>query len=308
MVRILFFFLFLINVSAFSQDVIQKRNGARIETTVVNSSLYSITYRLLNSSDTNLYTVPKTDLKRINYANGSTEFFANSKSTRIVRNKVEDQARYTTLKINPLSPLFGHTQIGVERQIDKGRYLEYTISLIGLGQQSYGPLYPYNINFSLQDPKGQRGLSMGIGYKLFISNQDNFLEKSIAYGQGFYVRPSVYLGGFNFNAYEIQQSTLRYYKRDAFYGSIVIEPGFQCSITRDLSFDVYAGLGYVFDNIDYLESSYADDGFGNNGSIAIGNSYMYSVLRLSENAPGLAMTGGVKLGWTINKKSASKKK
>jgi hypothetical protein len=308
MTRILLLFVLLVHINAFSQDVIQKQNGARIEATVINSSLYSISYRLFNSNDTTLYTMPKTDLKKISYANGSSELFANSRSNTKERNRDEDRSRYFTFKINPLSPLFGHTQIGLEQQIDKSRYLEYTFSLIGAGQKTYGGQGYFTNYFSSEIPKKQLGLSIGLGYKIFISNYDNRVEQSIARGQGFYLRPSIYIGGFSFNAIQIQSQNVNFLKKEMFYGAMVIEPGFQFSLTKDISIDFYAGLGYVFDNLDYLESSYVDNGFGYFGSIDIGYSYMYSVLRLSENAPGLAMTGGVKLGWTINKKSASKKK
>jgi hypothetical protein len=308
MARILFLIVLLVHINAFSQDLIQKQNGGRIEAVVVNSSLYSITYRLFNSNDTTLYTVPKTDLRKISYANGSSEVFSNSRSNTKERNTDEDRPRYFTFKINPLSPLFGHTQIGLEQQIDKGRYLEYTFSLIGAGQKTYGGQGYITNFFGSEIAKKQLGLSVGLGYKILISNHDNRVEKSIANSQGFYLRPSIYIGGFSFNAIQLQSQNINFLKKEMFYGAMVIEPGFQFSLTKDMTIDFYAGLGYIFDNLDYLESSYVDNGFGYFGSIDIGYSYMYSVLRLSENSPGLAITAGVKLGWTINKKSASKKK
>jgi hypothetical protein len=106
-----------VNISN-AQDVIQKQNGVKIDATVISSGLSSISYRLFNSIDTTIYTIPKGDLKRIVYANGSAEVFVKSKTISKVSNNYDKGNGKYTLKVNPLSPLFGHSQLSLEHQID----------------------------------------------------------------------------------------------------------------------------------------------------------------------------------------------
>lgn len=306
------FFLLLVAFSvnnAFGQDVIQKQNGNKIDVTIISSNLSSISYRLSNSNDTVIYTIPKVELKRITYANGNTEVFVKTKVTSKLQKNISKGYGLSIIKINPLSPLFGHTQLSYEHQIDKSNSIEYFVSFIGAGLGSRGPSsFRMNNGSDLRVYKNQAGLSLGIGYKLYITNQDNRINKLNSLASGFYIKPSVYLGGFQYNSYDVKNSALIMQEQSSVFGAIVLEPGFQFLVTKNLTVDFYAGLGYVFDDSDYDKLAYLDDGFGYGGAIGIGYSYMYSALRLSENSPGLAMTGGVKLGWTINKKSPSKKK
>lgn len=303
--------IFTANISN-AQDVIQKQNGVKIDATVISSGLSSISYRLFNSIDTTIYTIPKGDLKRIVYANGNAEVFVKSKTISKVRNNYDKENGNYTLKINPLSPLFGHTQLSFEQQIDNSNSIEYIVSFIGAGINSGRPtsiIYRNDFNNFKFEKKNQAGVSLGVGYKIFIRNQENKLNKVNQIASGFYLKPTAYLGWMSYNSYDIinNSNLIRGYNSSLF-GALVLEPGFKLVVTKNLSVDFYIGLGYVFDNIDYEKSAFLDDGFGyGGGAIDIGYSYAYSILRLSEQSPGLAITGGVKLGWILNKKSSLNK-
>jgi hypothetical protein len=246
-----------VNISN-AQDVIQKQNGVKIDATVISSGLSSISYRLFNSIDTTIYTIPKGDLKRFVYANGSAEVFVKSKTISKVSNNYDKGNGKYTLKVNPLSPLFGHSQLSLEHQIDNSNSIEYIVSFIGAGINSGRPtsiIYRNEFNNFKFEKKNQAGVSLGVGYKIFIGNQENKLNKVSQVASGFYLKPTAYLGWMSYNSYDIinNSSIIRRYNNSLF-GALVLEPGFQLVVTKNLSVDFYIGLGYVFDNIDLYDS------------------------------------------------------
>jgi hypothetical protein len=308
MIRILFFLTALICFSSSkAQDVLYKQNGNKVNVIILNGGLDFLSYRLYNSVDTTVYTISKKELKKITYANGNSETYAKVKKANA------DGSNYN-FRINPLSPLFGYMQVGVEQRLNSTSSLEINLSFIGLGINSQGPAsLRQTINFnnpSIWDKKNQSGASIAFGYKVFMSDQSARFSQSNLTHTGLYIKPTIYAGGFGYNSYNAINNPSGF-SRDlnkVFFAALIIEPGLQLAITRHLTFETYLGIGFVFDNIDRYKSSFADDAFGYDSNLLNGGAYLYNIYRISENSPGLAMTGGVKLGWTLNSKSTSKKK
>jgi hypothetical protein len=275
----------------------------------LNGGLDFLSYRLYNSVDTTVYTISKKKLKKITYANGKSETYAK------VKRAIPFGSHYN-FRINPLSPLFGYTQIGFEQRLNSASSTEFNFSFIGIGNNAQGPTsLRESLNFNNPNSwgkKNQIGGSMAFGYKLFMSDQSARFSQSNLTHTGLYIKPTIYIGGFEYNFYDVYPFTFREFiergSATVFFAALIIEPGLQLAITRHLTFETYLGIGFVFDNIDRYKSSFADDAFGYDSNLLNGGAYLYNIYRISENSPGLAMTGGVKLGWTFNSKSTSKKK
>jgi hypothetical protein len=291
--QIIFLILSLLLVKlSDAQDILYKYKGNAINVQIVNSTLDSISYRLLYSLDTGIYTISKNDIKKIIYSNGRVETFEIA-----TKSADKNNTKSILFKINPLSPLFGHTQIGIEKQLKSNSSFEFTLSFIGAGVRIGNPSNLYSGQYQLPAYKNQLGGSFGLGYRLYLNNP-TIKKKHPALG-GLYIKPTIYGGAFGYNAYYFGQfSNIMKERYTAVFGSAMLEVGVQVVVTKNFHVDFYSGVGYSFDNLKTTLAEYYDD------PAIWGN--LYTVQRLSQSPPGVALSGGVKLGWKFTKKGIKK--
>jgi hypothetical protein len=279
MKRLALFCLTLFIVTAIlAQDKIYPKKGSVIKAKVIEIGVDEIKYKLFDDPDGPVHVVEKDRVLKIEYENGRKEtYVSNLKDPELYADQ-----RKNALKINFLSPLFGHTQLSFEHSMRPGRSFEITASLIGLGKSSRLYFYNYD-NQTVEYRRSARGLGVGAGYK-FIKVPD-FITKGIKYShllQGFYVKPNFYAGVYGQNVVDEKNSQLVIDRQTVFYGSLQIELGKQLILGEKVTFDFYFGLGYALDNIkDDDEDYYAN--------------YHFSVIRGGEGV-GLAASGGLRFG------------
>jgi hypothetical protein len=214
------------------------------------------------------------------------------------------------IKLNAVSPLFGHTQFGIEKQISKNNSIEFSFSFIGAGVSSRAPIsinnYPEFRPYLIND-KNQYGFSFGAGYRVYLNREIKGNNKTAPFLGGFYLKPSIYLGGFSYDEYNIRLNSFLFAERkNVLFAALMLEPGLQLSVTKNFYFDIHAGVGYSFDNLNSKSATYREDLLSANTSGK--NAFLYSVLRVSQTSPGLALNGGIKLGWRLNRFSIKKNK
>ncbi|WP_290710953.1 hypothetical protein, partial [Flavihumibacter sp. CACIAM 22H1] len=194
----LFFACFLCSIVALAQDKIHKKDGQIIAAKVTEVGVDEIKYLLEGEMNGPVYVIEKIRLIKIVFANGRVETY---------HQKLKDPALYqdqrkNALKLNFLSPLFGHTWLSYERSLAPGRSIDLSLSLIGLGKSiSFDDYYydPVSGN-SQRYRRGAVGAAIGVGYK-FIKTPD-FLNRDIRYAhilQGSYFKPVFYLGAYGEN-------------------------------------------------------------------------------------------------------------
>lgn len=211
------------------------------------------------------------------------------------------ESNHYILKLNPFSPLNGHTQFGVERQLNRRSSAVLSFSIIGAGINAYNPesTSGYNtlkINNSLR--KNQFGFSIGASYKLFLQNQAKLVYQQNNFPSGFFVGTTLYMGRFKYTSHYIYQDFgLIKGSEKVNYAALIVEPGFQFAITRNLNLEIYSGIGYAIDNQDPIFSKFYSANYGK--SLRLANSNLYSVMRVPKKNNGLAISGGLKLGWVI---------
>lgn len=285
----LFVTLCLASLTATAHDKIHKKGGEVIMARILEIGVDEVKYKLFAEPDGPSYGIEKDRIIRIEFENGRTESY---------KSNLKDPELYTgqsrnAIKINFLSPLFGHTQLGYERSLKPGRSLEFTASLIGLGRHD-------NVDMDYYDPvvgyttvkRNAGGLGLGVGYK-FIRTPD-FINRSIRYAhllQGTYIKPVFYTGVYGENYVVSKGGTYEKKKETTVFGALNIELGKQWVFSELFVVDLYGGIGYAVDNI--------TDRASWNGASDEYQAHHFTVLR-TMRSPGLALSGGLKIGLMLN--------
>ncbi|MCG7858599.1 hypothetical protein MD537_16575 [Flavihumibacter sediminis] len=295
--RLLSIFLILLfcGLKSFSQDKIYKKGGSTLKVKILEIGVDEIRYKLFEEPEGPAYAIEKDRILKIVFESGRTETYqSNLKDPELYAGQSRN-----AIKLNFLSPIFGHTQLGYERSLAPGRSIEATVSIIGLGRNDMVELSYYDPNIGYREVKrNAAGLGLGIGYK-FIRTPD-FINRSVRYAhllQGSYIKPVFYTGVYGENILEYKTNTVNTKRTTTFYGALNVELGKQWVFSDVFLVDIYGGLGYAFDNVK------SDD---NNWSSASDEytAHHFSVIRTTRS-PGLAFSGGLKLGMMLGKKKTN---
>ncbi len=287
--------LLLEALSLHSQDKIHKKRGDVITAKITEVGVDEIKYRLEAEPDGPVYVIEKYRLAKIVFANGRVETY---------HSRLKDPSLYTgqqksAIKINFLSPLFGHTLLNYEKSKAPGRSLEFSLSLIGLGsnfsfdEYYYDPITGNEVKYR----RGALGAAFGFGYK-FIKTPD-FLSRNIRYAhllQGSYFKPVAYLGSYRENILEHKPGGLLKDHRLVVYGSLMTEFGKQWVVAEKVVLDMYFGVGYAFDNVD--EDSHI------NASADEYSAYHYTNIKVGR-IPALALNTGFRIGILLGQEKSS---
>lgn len=292
----LFLLLFLLlALKGFAQDKIYlKSQKAPLEVFVVEVGANEIKYKAWDSSYI-ISTVAKKDVTKIIFKSGRTQSFPISPTAS---NITQHQKQYL-IKAGLLSPLFGSTDLYLEKPIKRNRSVEYQVKIIGLGKPtSYQPN-----NQVYYGPA--KGASLGIGMKYFKNPIYPDPVASDKLLQGCYIKPM-----FNITYYRYDQTTVNrsnnipYRENQAavLSSNISVELGKQWRWDNNFSLEIYGQLGWGVDyNSSKPVSKYNNP---NNSGLSYpsdSNTGGYPNLGYPQfGDAGLIMGAGLKLGYLLN--------
>jgi hypothetical protein len=282
-------------VSLQAQDKIYKKDGQIISAKVTEVGVDEIKYLLYEEITGPVYVIEKMLLIKIVFANGRVETY---------HHQLKDPSLYAdqkkaALKLNFLSPLFGHTLLTYEKSRAPGRSIELSLSIIGLGKNISFDDYYYDpiTGLSMDYRRGGAGAAVGFGYK-FIKTPD-FLNRNIRYAhilQGSYFKPVAYLGTYSENIIRQKNNGIEKDRRTTVYGSLMMEFGKQWVVADRVVLDMFFGVGYGFDNIndEATYNSYSDEY----------SAYHYTNIKVGK-APALALNTGFRIGILLGQEKSS---
>ncbi len=271
--------------TAFSQDIIFKRNGTQVKGKIIEVGTSEIKYKLPDNPDGPLYAMDKNTISKVVYENGRIENYVND---------IKDAENYSgqlrrALKFDFLAPLIGYSQFSYEQSTGVGKSYEVSLGIIGLGKRTQ--LDYYDNSFRSVKRK-QAGLFASAGYK--FNKLPDFLFGRTRFShimQGAYAKPVFYLGHYSENQVIYKSATNTYVvdKQKVTFGALQIEFGNQFVFGEKFLMDLYWGLGYGADN----KNKNNENTFG--GDISAFN---YANARLGKS-PGFSTTFGLKAGLLI---------
>jgi hypothetical protein len=283
--------LILLFSFSYSQDKIYRNNGKIVEAKILEIGSDEIKYKEFNNPDGPIYILETDKIKKIVFANGTSQKFEDN---------YKDPERYAgqlknALKLNFLSPLYGYTEIGFERNTGVGRGYEFSLGIIGLGKSE---TLQYSSGELETVKRGQAGVFISGGYK--FGKLPDFIifgkTKMTHLMQGTYVKPILYFGHYKENQIlDKGNSTYEVGKQNVTFGALQIELGHQWVFSNKFLMDLYWGFGYGADNkkdaYQYTGSEYYDDYDGV-------DAFNYANARAGKS-PGFSLTFGLKVGWLI---------
>ena len=253
-------------------------------------------------------TLDKQDVVKIVYANG--EVF-------MVNNPLKDFAVYNGQhrwngKIDLLSPLLGYTNLFLEHSVKPGRSVEYQLNLIGLGKDQELSYSGFNGNYLSGATFKARGIGLGIGTKfLRLPDYVNGQVRLRHILQGSYIKPAVSASYYSRNFLATDSIGITTLKRKPVFS---INPsvtfGRQFILDNTISLEMYATIGYSFDNVRSQERKVQNDKmqtFYFPGNEPFNN---FGATRFSSGDFGLTLNTGIRIGYLfdVKKKKAADKR
>jgi len=250
-------------------------------------------------------TLDKQDVLKIVYSNG--EVF-------MINNPLKDFAVYSgqkkwNAKLDLLSPLLGHTNLYLEHSQKPGRSVEYQLNLIGLGKDQELYYTGYNGNYINGARFGAKGVGLGYGVKfLRLPDYINGQVRLRHILQGSYIKPAVSLAYYSRNF--IGTDTLgntSLQRKPVFAINPSVTFGRQFILDNTISLELYASIGYSFDNVRKQEKKVQNDRQQPvylNPDNSPFNGFGYT--RFSSGDFGLSMSGGVRIGYLFDVKKTAK--
>jgi hypothetical protein len=238
----LFFLVLLLSAQfLYGQDRILKQNNEIVNCLILNIEEDAVKYKFPGHPADSIFSISKEAVAKVVFENGVELVFDENKSE--VQGIVV--AKNGAIKMEFLSPLSGNTTFAYERKLQRGRSIEGTIGIIGLGVYAPKP--------------NAGGLLLKAGYK-FIFIPDQF-QHGLQYTQplrGSYLKPEIMIGFYAANmeyyydhyvteyGYSYYTSSTKSRHTSVFSAALQLVMGKQWIIDNTLMLDVYAGVGYGF--------------------------------------------------------------
>jgi hypothetical protein len=282
--------LLLMAVISFAQDKIYtKMQEQPIEGEVIEVSVNEVKYKPVDRP-LPIITIDKQDVIKIVYKNGQV---------MMINNPLKDYSVYSdqhkwNLKVSLLSPLVGHTQFFLERSMKPGRSIEYELNIIGLGknQRMYDEFYTGRHKLDAM------GAGVGIGLKLLrLPDYVNGQVRLRHIMQGSYIKPAISLNVYGRNFADYDGGTER---KLVYAVNPNITLGKQWILDNTVSIDIYATLGYSFDNVRANQKEVLNDAgvvvdFQDNVPF---NGFGYT--RFGSSDFGLSLGAGIRVGYLFD--------
>lgn len=229
---------FLLNVTAFSQDIIHMRTGEVLEVYVTKIGVDEISYTLTKESRLEI-SVDKTQVSEIILEDG-TRYTFDLDGLSLAPIDYNSQKRQA-LKVGIFSPLWGYFRVEYERNLKPGHSLLITANVIGLG-----------MNFN---DENQSGFGASVGYK-FMTNPTYYQsrQKRAHRMMGSYLMVEAATNIFSKEMY--MYNTVDYTTSKAlvsmFTGALIFSYGKQFVFGNIAVLDYSVGAGYGFRNTYYI--------------------------------------------------------
>ena len=271
---ILFLTLFLVGAVGFSQDKIVKKGGEILEVKILEISPNEIKYYIFSDPEGPIYIMDKDRILEVVFENGRVERY----QSPLKDSELYLDQKKNAVKMNFISPILGYTQLAYERSLKPGRGYEASLGIIGLGQNQRANGWN---NYEFDEKP--RGLFGSFGLK-FIRIPD-FTTNNQKYGhilQGTYVKPELMVGHFTRKVYSY--NLMRTERLKNTYGALLVNVGKQWIFSDIFLLDLYAGMGYVYQN----KTHHNVDNYNFNGRL-------YGIVA-GDRETSFAMSGGFRIG------------
>jgi hypothetical protein len=245
----------------------------------VNST--EVKYKFPNDSFPILY-FPKSEVRRIVLANGTVLDLEKEE-------ELNPDLRVSSVKFAFLGPIFNQLGFSYERYVSNRMSYEFNLTGIGFG---------HNLEAGYEEPFG--GYAR-FGVKWMTTSGANIKTNPERVLTGFYIKPEITYGQFkidytddNYYSYYYSRS---YPDKQVYFGSLMLNMGYQCVFRGGFTLDTYLGLGYFIskESPSRSNSSWYYNNYGK-------EYYHYAFMAFDNDLNPLAISMGVKLGYTFTTK------
>jgi len=289
------FFMCIAAVKVVAQtDTLITKNKEKIPCKITEVNENEVKYKKASYMDGPSYTMDKTKLTYIIYANGEKELIKEDELS--VNQTAEIIDRRRAIKFEPFAPVSNKFVIGYEQVLKVGMNLEVKVGLIN-SNMSQNYLYGSRSYFTTG------GFFKG-GVK-FLLGQDYYV-KGMKYAhplKGRYIRIDAILTNFKSIdvpfSYNVNSGGYIYYmnaKTDVSttaYG-LMLNYGRQFILGNIMTLDYYVGIGYTGHSVSYSNSHVPSNTYGD----FLSTSYYYSHTTFG-NLTAVAINAGLTLGFVL---------
>ncbi|HTN16647.1 MAG TPA: hypothetical protein VL092_03130 [Chitinophagaceae bacterium] len=241
--------------------------------------------------------INKLDAEKIVFKSGRVQYFTDPLDDF---NFYKGQKRWIA-KVGILSPAFGYTDLYLEKSLKPGKSVEFQANIIGLGKN----MFYYNNYTNTDLYLNQRGVSVGAGIKVLrmpdfeVSNR-----KLLHILQGSYLKPNIMVGYYqrDFIVLDPVTSVYKTMKKDIIISQLAVNFGKQWILDNTFSLEVYGSLGLGVDNFRSQQNKIKKDNMPVSPYLEDENMPYrnFGYTKFGRGDAGLAIGGGVKLGYLFN--------
>ncbi len=230
----LFLFFALVSLGAFAQDTLYKVDNTKIICKVTEIGTAEIKYKKWDNQDGPVYTVEKSEVRRIVYANGSSEMITMGEYAVTPNSSFRSRKRAITTR--PFSAVLGSVCIGYQQALTVNRSINSEIGLIG----------PKAGTMNDQHASGFY-MKAGMRFKRVPDVITPDMQWSYALG-GFYVEPQIMFSSFSKDVTIYNTTTYTTSTQSATFnaGAVLLNVGRQMVFGDILTLDLGFGAGYGF--------------------------------------------------------------
>ncbi len=221
-----------------AQDVIHRKNGKTIAAKIIELNADDIKYKAFDQPNGATFTIDINLVKKVVFENGTVHNFA-TETTSIDNPELYIGQKRSAYKIGFLTPLFGFTSLGYERNIKPGKSFEVRMNIIGLGRSEE--------TFNNVKPK-PFGIGVTGGYKFY--HKPDYYSSRQRYAhilKGGYIRPELNITSFAKTRQIYTQTgttwTPTTERRTTTYGALMLTFGKQWVFDDTFCIDAFAGIG-----------------------------------------------------------------
>lgn len=230
----------VIGVYGFAQDKIYKTNKDVILCTITELGEEEVKYKLGDNPNL-IYVISVERIEKVVLSNGEEISFKDSFSDP----EIYAGQKKNAFKVGMFSHLTGAFTVGYERSLKPGQSVEGSIGIIGLGKDV--------------DGSNPGGAIIKAGYK-FISTPD-FKMKGMRYShllKGGYVKPEISFAAYQEDIYidNYPYGPSGYSRENVVSGALMLNFGKQWVMGDVFLIDIFAGVGFGFDNMESIQGDY----------------------------------------------------
>jgi len=225
---------FTISLTSFSQDIMYKKDGSKVEVKVLEINNKEISYKKNSNPDGPAYVISRQEVVLIEFANGEHELITPVSTPQEVKEKpfTKDYAK-NIIAFHLFDVIFGDVTFSYERIMADGRIgLKFPIAFGFYAYDSYDT--PFNFNNIFYT---------GIAVNFYPTGQGKwryFLGPNFRLGVGRSAEYQYYYDEYGYYYYD------EYYETDSFYMKYFMDNGVTFMPIKNLSISAILSLGIRF--------------------------------------------------------------